>query len=111
MVCFISNYLDSDFGHSHPMLSWDCMPASGGSQLHTHMHGFVGRGHKLGHFRGHEEARKSYERKHRKSDLTQDYINVHIALGLGLRLHGGDFFSYDFFTKKKQAQFYFTLLF
>ena len=90
------NYLDSDHGHSHPMLSWDCMPASGGSQLHTHMHGFVGRGHKLGHFRGHEEARKSYERKHHKSDLTQDYINVHIALGLGLRLHGWHFFSNNF---------------
>ena len=47
-----SNFcLDSDQGHSHPMLAWDCMPPSGGSQLHTHMHGFVGRGHKLGHFR------------------------------------------------------------
>ena len=46
---------------------------------------------KLGQFRRHEEARKSYELMHRKSDLTQDYINVHIALGLGLRLHGGQF--------------------
>ena len=45
------NPLDSNQGHSHPMLSWDCMPPSGGSQIHTHMHGFVGRGHKLGHFR------------------------------------------------------------
>ena len=46
---------------------------------------------KLGQFRGHEEARKSYELMHRKSDLTQDYINVQIALGLGLCLHGGQF--------------------
>ena len=84
------------------MLSWDCMPASGGSQLHTHMHGFVGRGHKLGHFRGHEEARKSYERKHHKSDLTQDYINVHIALGLGLRLHGWHFFPVIFRSQETQ---------
>ena len=37
---------ESDKGHSHPMLTWDCMPASGGSQLHTHFHGFLGRGHK-----------------------------------------------------------------
>ena len=87
------------------MLSWDCMPASGGSQLHTHMHGFVGRGHKLGHFRGHEEARKSYERKHHKSDLTQDYINVHIALGLGLRLHGWHFFSCNFLISTKPNMF------
>ena len=51
-----SNFcLDSDQGHSHPMLAWDCMPPSGGSQLHTHMHGFVGRGHKLGHFRRYRE--------------------------------------------------------
>ena len=51
-----SNFcLDSDHGHSHPMLAWDSMPPSGGSQVHTHMHGFVGRGHKLGHFRRHRE--------------------------------------------------------
>lgn len=76
---------DSSDGHSHPMLVWDFMPASGASQLHAHAHGFLGRGHALGHFRNYQEARESYVSFFQGSDLTQDYINIHISLGLGFR--------------------------
>ena len=76
----------SGHGHSHPMLVWDSLPPSGASQIHAHAHGFLGRGHKLGHFRGYEEGRKAYASNYQGSDLTQDYINVHIALGLDVRV-------------------------
>ena len=55
-----------------------------------------------GRFHRHEEARKSYEIEHRKSDLTQDYINVHIALGLGLRFDSGQFFQH--FWKQRRLK-------
>ena len=77
---------NSDHGHSHPMLIWDSLPPAGASQIHAHAHGFLGRGHKLGHFRGYEEGRKAYASMYQGSDLTQDYINVHIVLGLGVRV-------------------------
>lgn len=77
---------DSKDGHSHPVLIWDSLPHAGASQVHAHMHGFVGRGHSLGHFRAYQEARNLYARAYPGSDLTQDYINVHIALGLGIRV-------------------------
>ena len=74
----------SGHGHSHPMLVWDSLPPSGASQIHAHAHGFLGRGHKLGRFRGYEEGRKAYALNYHGSDFTQDYINVHVALGLGV---------------------------
>jgi hypothetical protein len=75
----------SSSGHSHPMLAWDSLPHAGASQLHTHMHGFMGRGHYLGQFRDLQEARDQYRYTYPGSDMTQDYINVHMALGLGER--------------------------
>ena len=73
-------------GHDHPMIAWDSLPASGASQVHAHLHGFLGRGHKLGRFRASEDARRSYALAHPESDLTQDFINVHVALGLAVRV-------------------------
>ena len=76
----------SRYGHDHPIMSWDSLPPSGGSQIHAHMHGFLGRGHQLGRFRGYQDARQQYNQVHSASDLTQDLINVHVALGLAIRL-------------------------
>ena len=39
-----------------------------------------------GQFRAYQEARQSYGLAYPGADLTQDYINVHIALGLGLKI-------------------------
>ena len=50
------------------------------------MHGFLGRKNPLGQFRAYAAARKAYAEAHPGADLTQDYINVHIALGLGMRI-------------------------
>ena len=50
------------------------------------MHGFLGRGHQLGRFRGYQDARQLYAQAHSGSDLTQDLINVHVALGLAFRV-------------------------
>ncbi len=78
---------DSTLGHSHPMLGWDAMPASGGSQVHAHAHGFLGRGHFMGHLRDYlESSRDFYAVSYPGSDVTQDYVNVHVSLGLALRL-------------------------
>ena len=76
----------SRYGHDHPIMSWDSLPPSGGSQIHAHMHGFLGRGHQLGRFRGYQDARLLYSQDHSKSDFTQDLINIHVALGLAIRL-------------------------
>ena len=76
----------SKYGHDHPMISWDSLPPSGGSQVHGHMHGFLGRGHQLGRFRGYQDARRLYAQAYSGFDLTQDLINVHVALGLAFRV-------------------------
>ena len=76
----------SSEGHDHPIIAWDSLPSSGGSQIHAHMHGFLGRKHKLGRFRAIEDARQLYFLIHPESDLTQDFINVHVALGLAVRV-------------------------
>ena len=73
-------------GHDQPTISWDSLPPSGGSQIHGHMHGFLGRGSGLGRFRGYEDARQLYHQVHTASDFTQDFINVHVALGLAFRV-------------------------
>ena len=77
---------DSGKDHTHPALAWDSLPASGASQIHAHFHGFLGKNHKLGQFRGLQDAEKAYQTKFPGSNLIENYIDIHIGLGLSLKI-------------------------
>ena len=82
---------------------WDTLAHSGASQIHTHMHGFLGKNNPLGQFRAYKEARQGYAVAYPGAHLTQDYINVHIAIGLGTRLgKNGERPNIIFFVRPNQ---------
>ena len=62
------------------------MPHAGASQIHPHVQGFIGKYHYLGKMEKLDRVRTLYYNE-TKQDYLNDYINVHIALGLGLRYH------------------------
>ena len=72
-------------------LSGTLLPPSGASQIHAHAHRFLGRGHKLGHFRGYEEGCKAPMIKLSRlwSHSNQGYINVRRAYCIGIRCSCG----------------------
>lgn len=70
--------------NTHPMMVWDIMPHAGASQVHPHIQGFFGKGKYLGKMGRLEGALLSYNRVN-KRDYMNDYINLHISLGLGFR--------------------------
>ena len=66
------------------MMIWDVMPHGGASQIHPHISGFVGTNKYLGKM-GHLHHVLSMYQDMTKRDYLKDYLNFHIALGLGLR--------------------------
>ena len=70
--------------HTHPMMIWDVMPHAGASQVHPHIQGFLGKKKYLGKIKQFENVLLSYKRTKKKNYL-EDYIDLHIALGLGIR--------------------------
>ena len=78
------NVHKSDNAYTHPTMIFDIMPHAGASQIHPHVQGFIGKSHYLGKM-GKLERVISLYRNQTKRHYLQDYINVHIALGLGLR--------------------------
>ncbi len=70
----------------YPTMIWDSLQHAGASQEHTHLHGFSSSKHYLGQFRAFQQYSSDYKLAHPGSDYIEDYINAHIALGLGFRL-------------------------
>ena len=68
------------------MMIWDIMPHAGASQIHPHVQGFLGNGKYLGKMGKLNHASLWYRSKNNR-DYLEDYINVHVALGLGIRYH------------------------
>ena len=66
------------------MMIFDIMPQAGASQVHPHVQGFLGKNTYLGKMGKLDQAINLY-RNRTKQNYLEDYINVHIALGLGLR--------------------------
>ena len=70
--------------HTHPMMIWDVMPHAGASQVHPHIQGFLGKKKYMGKIKQFENVLLSYKRN-KKRNYLEDYIDLHIALGLGVR--------------------------
>jgi hypothetical protein len=69
---------------NHPMMIWDIMPHAGASQIHPHVQGFLGKGKYLGKMGKLNNALLLYK-KTTGREYFEDYINLHISLGLGTR--------------------------
>ena len=69
------------------MMVWDVMPHAGASQIHPHVAGFLGKGKYLGKMGKLNHASTSYRKMNLQRDYWKDYLNLHIALGLGVRYH------------------------
>ena len=65
---------------------WDIMPHAGASQVHPHIQGFIGKGRYLGKMGRLENMILDYKRTNNR-DYLNDYINLHFAIGLGIRYH------------------------
>ena len=70
--------------HTHPMMAWDIMPHAGASQVHPHFQGFLGKGKYLGKMGKLQEVIRSYKQTMNR-DYLNDYIDLHISIGLGVR--------------------------
>ena len=66
------------------MLVFDIMPHAGASQVHPHIQGFLGKGRYQGKMAKMEQAAQLYKNANHR-DYVEDYVNAHIALGLGFR--------------------------
>ena len=62
------------------------MPHAGASQVHPHVQGFLGKKTYLGKMGKLDQAINLY-RNRTQQEYLEDYVNAHIALGLGLRYH------------------------
>ena len=60
------------------------MPHAGASQVHPHLQGMLGKGKYFGKMGRLSEVSTSYKKSTRR-DYFDDYLNLHIALGLGMR--------------------------
>ena len=66
------------------MMAWDIMPHAGASQVHPHFQGFLGEGKYLGKMGKLQEVIRSYKQTINR-DYLNDYIDLHISIGLGVR--------------------------
>ena len=60
------------------------MPHAGASQIHPHLQGMLGKGKYLGKMGRLSKVSTSYKASTER-DYFEDYLNLHIALGLGMR--------------------------
>ena len=60
------------------------MPHAGASQIHPHLQGMLGKGKYFGKMGRLSEVSRAYK-KSTSRDYFDDYLNLHIALGLGIR--------------------------
>ena len=54
---------------THPHFSWDAMAHSGGSQAHTHVSTFMGRGHYMGNMGALAKAANDYRKYYGRCEI------------------------------------------
>lgn len=65
-----------------PQMTWDSLPKSGGSQIHTHFQVTLGPNSYYGNIQRFLETAEVYSIQNPTSDYFTDYIEIHHALGL-----------------------------